>query len=382
MNLDMLKYRNLFPSDISEAAGFLLKVMALLPPIHEHAIRTILKPIICDDNIRGTLYLLENNQYIWKRKTAMGNFYAITSKTEKALDIDCEKKAHRNQNINLKPLYTNYLKGQIAANALLKFGAITYLRSWKQLDEFEQTEYLSKHNIDRRKFEWKISQMDCRTIDLLPRSIVNVNSVLAEMADGILNGRIPFTPPYNNKLYDCAESNLLKNARVYDTGKIALSKLSARYTKNGSSKFSKKEYEDLVTIRNQYEAAKKSCGVITYYNDIKPISLSVLDDNGIYVISLSKDEVSFGILDNARYGLSLDVLNTRLDYCVSLAEQLKAKPAITLYCLPESINITKKRIEKCRVMNRHNSPMIQWIEVAESRPPLRAETWKKIMSEV
>lgn len=326
--------------------------------------------------------MLENNQYIWKRKTAMGNFYAITSKTEKALDIDYEKKAHRNQSINLKPLYTNYLKGHIAANSLLKFGANTYLRSWKQLDESEQTEYLSKHNIDRRKFEWKISQMDCKTIDLLPRSIVNINSVLSEMADGILNGRIPFTPPYNQKLYDCAESSLLKNARVYDTGKAALSKLSARYTKNSSSKFSEKEYENLVTIRNQYEAAKKACGVITYYNGIKPLSLSVLEDNGIYVISISEDEVSFGILDNARYGLSLDVLNARLDYCISLAEHLKAKPKITLYCLSESINITKRRIEKCKVTKGVNSPNINWREVVESRPPLRAETWKKIMLEV
>lgn len=382
MNLDILKYRNLFPSDINESAGFLLKIMALLPPIHENAIKMILKPLICDDNVRGTLYFLEDKKYIWKRHTAMGNFYAITSKTEKALDIDYEKSAHRKQEINLKPLYTNYLKGHIAATAILKCGAASYLKHWKMLEESEQEVYLRKCGIERRNLEWNISQINCKTIDLLPRSIVDTNSVLSEMADGILNGKVPFTAPYSKKIYKNTDYDLLKSASVYDTARIAISQRSACYTKDGSCKLTEGEYSDLLTVRNQYEAARRNCEVITYYNGIKPMSLSVLEDNGIFIVAINDEEIHFGILDNARYGLSLEVLNTRFDYCISFAEHLKMKYKFSIYCISESLKITQRRIEKCKILKRIINPSIEWIEVEEKRPPLKAETWKSTVLEV
>lgn len=378
MDLDILKYKNLFPSDISEAAAFLLKVMCLLPPLHENAARQILKPLICDDNAVKTLRDLERKQYIWKRTTALGNFYAITSKTDAALDVFHERTAHRRQAIYLKPLFTYILKTDIAAKALVRCGAIAYLRAWKSLPQEEKDRYLSEHGIDNGTFNFRIAKPGISTINLLPRSIVSLDSVLSEMAGGITNGKIPFTKPYNQKIYQAADSAFLKCGKVYDVGKDYVSKLSSKFTKSGIAHRTPQENAKLLEARKQTGDAKRGCEALTYAHGIKPLTLSTLGENGIFIIDL-KDSLHLGILDNANYGLTPAVLNARLDYCVSFSEQLNKKLTITIFSLPEYISSTKKRLEKCGLFGGLSEQDILWNEVSRKRPPLKSETWNKFM---
>lgn len=381
MDLDILKYRNLFPSDITDAGAFLLKVMPWLPPLSQNAARLILKPLVCDDCALDTLRNLESKNYIWKRSTAIGNFYAITSKTSRVLDVHRERATHRKQQIELKPLPTNILKSSIAAAALLKCGAVAYLRAWKGTPPEVQAEYLRKQGIRKRDFEWKLAQLNSDTINLLPRSIVNLEAVLAEMADGLITGKIPFTLPYRTRLYQTTNDNFLTNANIYDVGRAAVSKASSRLTKDAAARMTDKELDYLETARQQTEQAKNSCTVLTYLHGAKPLSLATLEDNGIFLTSL-KNEIGFGVLNNGNYGLPTDILNARIDYAISFADRLKKEFRISIYTLPENKALTEKRLSRCTILGKARIPDIAWVEVPTKRPPLKSETWKNVLAAV
>lgn len=360
---DLFKIVNLFPPDVTPAARFLLCLLHLSGPVSQTALKMILKPLICDDNVAPMIQSLIDGGYLHSRNTYQSRFYALSPRTEAYIDYRDET-THRRQSIADKNLLTYRLQSGIMAEKLATVAAKQYLAAWDKQTADQKEAYLTKkynqYNlkdyIDYQAFctafTEEIQRATVKTIDLLPRSIVTQEEVLEALAKSVLAGKILFTDHYNKAIYHSGSGEFLKKMLAYDTAqsyKMALSaKRQAAQVKMDTDPQAAKDYiklnDELDKVCKSIEDLKHDIELFTYRHKEKVLSLRVLEQNGIFLRGQRDGVLFFGLLNNSADGLHGGTLDVRLDYIVTFADKLGKPPRVTLYSTPGSTEKTTKRL--------------------------------------
>lgn len=388
MDIKILQYRNLLPPDVSEAGRFLLCIMAFLNfPIGEGAARRILKPVVCDDNVPRLLRELVENGYLSRRETGQGVFYALTAKTQANLDIYGEHKPHRSHKIPDAALLTYRLKGEVAAREVVRLAAAVYTEAWDKLPSTEQEGYLTgKGILDRERFDKALALRNVVTIDLLPRCIVSTSDVVKAVAIGLEAGVIPFTRPFHEAVYRSTNMPLIHAMENLEAALRYKMKLAAQRKVPGDFQscpdHRARQYLELTNELEHLEETitnlRLKATVLTYKHGEISLTCDQLESNGIFIRGVDDKAIYFGVLNNAPYGLPTSVLSRRIDICVSLAEQLRLSPCISIYTLPEHKDITKQRM--VYVLSHSLSETqakIRFVRLADSNPKPKSKNIKK-----
>lgn len=390
MDIKIFQYRNILPPDVSEAGRFLLCIMAFLTfPIGEGAARRILKPVVCDDNAPRLLRELVENGYLNKRETGQGTFFALTAKTLANLDIYSEHKPHRSQSIPDAALLTYRLKGEIVAREVVALAAAVYTNAWDTLSADDQRTYLSQKSIcDEEAFAKALASLNVATVDLLPRCIASTRDVVKAVAIGLEAGEIPFTGPFHEAIYRSTNMpliNAMENldaALRYKMSLAAQRKVPGDFQKCTDQKVRRylELSDELASLEQTISNLKLKATVLTYKHGEIAVTRSLLESNGIFIRAIDDKTIYFGVLNNAPYGLPTCVLSRRIDICVSLAEQLKLTPFISIYTLQEQKDITKQRLDYVQNHSTFETQAkIRFVRLSERNPKTKSKTIKKFL---
>lgn len=374
MNPSIFCFYNLLPTEVSAPARFLLCLMAFSCPLEERAVYRILKTVVCDDNAPAVLKSLLGGGYIVQRQTGQGTFYGLTAKALGYLDYEKEHLPHRAATIPDKLLTTYRMRGLVIAEAVVHVAAMLWRCAWDSQTDAWKNAYLSGSRLTAIP-----DTLDTALIDMLPRQLVTPARVAKAVSEAIEGGRIPFTAPYNGRVYVAIKSNLLHLLHAHDAAQRHKMKLNARRKAPGKhpSQEQAQRYNDLTrqieAVDKSIEELTRKAAMLTYGHGLKVLSLSVLDLNGIFVEHVTDKAISLGILNDAPYGLPAPQLARRLDFCVTLADHLGVTASVTVYTLPSAKRLTERSLDLAlrKLGAAFPVPPIQWHELPSGRPVLK-----------
>ena len=347
-DLTIMKYQNLFPSELSRIEHFLLCLIHFSCPFHRNSLLYLLKPFAGDDEAAAILKKLVETQYLYRSDTGLGTFYAITAKTAAFLDIEHAQNPHRKQKVSDRMLLTYWLQSYIISTTLFNF--ITPI---------------------------------CTELKHFPRNKKEKELVVSKMTQFILNKQVPLVDGYNAQLYNSFTSTTLKNLRIYDAMQSGISKLSAQLNaasiRARTDTSAAAEYlsldNDLTSLKAELQTIIPKSQSLTYKNGLKVLSLNILQQNGIFIENIQDNMMSVGLLNNVLGGVSAKRIAMRLDYIQSLAESLGMTPYINLYTLHRDRMVLQKRIERLKLP--FVLPTISYQEIPDGVPS-RSELFNRI----
>lgn len=357
------KIANLFPPDVSPAGRFVLCLLHLSSPISNTALRMVLKPLVCDDNVPSTIQALLDGGYLYERDTDQGRFFALSARTSAYIDYRNET-THRRQQIGDKNLITYRLASGILAEKLVSIAAKLYVQAWDKLTAEQRTAYLTEKYEQYKlqstigfatfeaAFTKEIQRANVRTIDLLPRSLVTQESVIEAMADSVQAGKIPCTEHFNKARYTNSSDKFLKLLQSYDAAQSYKLSLAAKRqvaklkmdTDPQAAKDYLKLHHEMGKAAQSIKELTAATELLTYRHQKRVLSLHILAQNGIFMRGYKDGMLYFALLNNAADGLKPHILDMRLDYIVTLADKLGKTASVMLYSLPADAQKTVKRL--------------------------------------
>lgn len=393
---------NIFPPDVTPAGKFLLCLLHLSGPISNTALKMVLKPLICDDNVSPTIQALVDGRYLHSRDTDQGKFYALTAQTEAYIDYRDET-THRKQVIADRSLLTYRLESGILAEKLVAVAAKLYLNAWDKLTAEQRNAYLhgkySQYHLKdfigftafEAAFREEIQRATVKTVDLLPRSLVTQEDVIQAMADSVQAGKIPFTLHFNKALYHNYGSEWIKRLLAYDTAQSYKLSLSAKRqaaklkmdTDEQSAKAFLKARHELGKLAQSMKELTPTVELLTYRHGKRILSLHILELNGIFLRGHRDGTLFFGILNNSIDGLPAHILDARMDYIVSFANKLGKNASVMLYSAPGDAQRTAKRIAAltapAKPATSYAIPKVSYHSIPAT-VKLRHEVWHNFLS--
>lgn len=352
-DLKLLTYCNLFPADVNREGAFILCLLYLSQPFHRSALALLLKPLAGDKEAKELLRGLTESGYLYSATTGQGPFYAITAKTARYLDTELEIRHYRHQKIMERNLLTYRLQSFIIARSLFMRAATV-----------------------------------CAHLGHFPRKREEKSAVLASMFQAIEANTIPFVVGYNETIYASSPHALFSAMKTYESVEAHINKVAGQCSAaRVKSKTDPKEADSYkAAYDNMQEAIARRnkialrTQVWTHTQGPKVLTLSILEQNGIFLKGFGKGRMSFGILDNTPFGLSQSRLANRLDYAVSLAEALGLEPSITIYTMPDYKPLTERRYKKLDLSFSVPSVTFHAVPKNISRP--RSDYWDMISRKI
>lgn len=318
-DIEIIKYSNLFPTDVTRGGHLLLCVLYFGCPFHKSSLLLLTRPFMGEAEAITLLKLLSEKGYLNITETGMGKFYSITAKTVSFLDVEKNRKPYRSQKVAERLYLTYYLQSRLIAEHLVL----------KCLPVMKQD-------------------------DLLPKNKEKKDEVISAMIWEIRNGTIPFLEGYNSRLYKTIKHPLIQSLCIYEKTAMRISALSAKLNAekmratndaNAANRYLS-VYNTLCELRRDLEEAKLRGTILTYSHGAKVLTLQNLLLNGIVIQEASADTIVFGLLDNTIGGLSTKKLRERMDYITSFAEHLGMEYTVHLYVAEEYSAISEKTLSK------------------------------------
>lgn len=314
-DLELFNYRNLFP--LNRTSSFLLTLMYLCPfPFSRISLLYILKSLHSDKEASALLNSLVKEGYLYKKH----NHYALTSKSIIALDIYNEKCPHRKRTIAIENLSTYEIKSLIIAQTLFNavVPAIQDIGHWPQ-NETER------------------------------------NTLIQCMIDQIQSKSVPFLKGYNLSIYKKTISKT-RYLREYEINSLYLSKLYAKLNAAAiKAKTNMAEAENYERINNELNQVKKGlekaaplCQMLTYTDNLKILTLSILEQNNLFIEDITSSSISIGIINSATNSMTNYQLKKKLDYAVTFSAFLGLELSVSIYTPQTYIGVLENRMNKLK----------------------------------
>jgi len=343
--LELFNYRNLFP--LNRATSFVLTLMYLCPfPFSKTSLLCLLKPLYSDKEAASQINNLVREGYIHTKN----GLYALSSKSVKGLDIHKEKLPHRKKTISIENTFVYEIKSFIVAQELVN----------------------SVMPIIQNNGHW-------------PKNEKERTKIIHHMISQIQNKVIPFVKGYNVEVYSNSLAKT-KYLREYDINSLYLSKLYAKL--NASAIIARtnpqevENYERIYKELNQVKATLKKitplCQMLTYTDNIKVLTLSILEQNGMFIESIDDSIVAIGLINSATSYITNYRLRKKLDYAVTFASTLGLTLSVSIYTDERTKLIIENRIKKLNAP--FDMPSIT-IKPIPERLPSRTEYLKRILRE-
>ncbi|MBP1736945.1 MAG: hypothetical protein H6Q60_826 [Oscillospiraceae bacterium] len=368
----VFNYYNLFPSDVTETGRFLLSAMSFMPPLHEHALKLMLKPLVCDDVAPKTCKELVRAGYLYCEDTNSGKFYALTAKTHQYLDYEQKNSHCRRDAIKPSNLLSFRLQSLIIAERLVSVATAVFLEEWHSLPVHSHEEYLNMNGLDKAAFDAALVEKTVATIDVLPRSIVQNSKVISALENAILSGTIPYTDCHNPALYENLDAQYPALARLHAYDWLLQKKMTIAARQN-ANKSDPALVKELAVINNKLNLLSPQAGIFLLNGGQKAITLSLLQANGIFLEDLGEETVHFGLINNKSDGLTARTLSGRIDLMVSLALALGRESEVTIYTLADDQQAVNKNLKQVldRLSTKIDVPAVHWTVLPTTAPPCK-----------
>ena len=316
-DLSVIGYRNVFPAEVSRVGHLLLCLLHFSCPFHRNSLLLLLKPVMGDREAATLLSELVECGYLYVTDTGMGRFYAVTTQTVSYIDVEGTAKPYRRQNIAERALPTYQLQSHVIASSLFDRACAV-----------------------------------CSEAGGFPKSEVERSAVLSAMTDTLRRGEVPLAAGYNERMYKTIPHLLMKNTRLYEAAQQDLSRQAAALNaarKSGRIGKYQRQLIELEQTRAGLERLLPRVQLLTYTSGLRVLTLDILQQNGVFIETVSEETITFGLLDNSPSGVSSRRLALRLDLIVTVSNALNLAPAVVLYTLEENKGVAIKRMENLQL---------------------------------